>query len=161
MIHAGMNGAYERELRVAVELAREAGAAALEYYGKPLRVEHKAQFDEPVTQADRALNELIVKRLGEIFPADGILAEESVDTDRRLGCTRAWMVDPLDGTKGFIAGTDDFAVQIGLADRGECVLGVLCALPGRARPRRVGRAARRSCRPDINCAATSARLRPD
>ena len=116
---------YERELRVAVELARAAGAAALEYYGKPLRVEHKAEYDEPVTQADRAANELIVRGLAREFPADGILAEESIDTERRLSRERVWMVDPLDGTKGFIAGTGDFAVQIGLVRGGECVLGVV------------------------------------
>jgi 3'(2'), 5'-bisphosphate nucleotidase len=120
-------GEFERELRVAAELARRAGAAALVYYGKPLRVEHKEEFDEPVTQADRAVNELIVRALQEAFPDDGILAEESVDTARRLARERVWMVDPLDGTKGFIAGTGDFAVQIGLAVAGRSALGVLYA----------------------------------
>ena len=120
-------GEYERELRVALELARRAGEAALQFYGGPLRVEHKEEFDEPVTQADRAVNELIVRRLHEAFPDDGILAEESVDTARRLGRERVWMVDPLDGTKGFIAGTGDFAVQIGLAVAGRSALGILYA----------------------------------
>jgi 3'(2'), 5'-bisphosphate nucleotidase len=120
-------GEFERELRVAGELARRAGEAALAFYGKPLRVEHKEEFDEPVTQADRAVNELIVGRLQEAFPEDGILAEESVDTARRLTRERVWMVDPLDGTKGFIAGTGDFAVQIGLAVAGRSALGVLYA----------------------------------
>ena len=120
-------GEFERELRAGVELARRAGEAALVYYGKPLRVEHKEEFDEPVTQADRAVNELIVSALREAFPEDGILAEESVDTSRRLARARVWMVDPLDGTKGFIAGTGDFAVQIGLAVAGQSALGVLYA----------------------------------
>ena len=118
---------YERELKVAIELARQGGAASLQYYGGPLRVEHKGAGDEPVTQADRAVNELIVRGLAAAFPGDGVLAEESVDTARRLGRDRVWMVDPLDGTKGFIAGTGDFAVQIGLAEGGESVLGVLYA----------------------------------
>jgi 3'(2'), 5'-bisphosphate nucleotidase len=121
---------YAAELRVAVELARSSGATALSYYGGPLRVEHKAETGgpgEPVTQADRAVNELIVRGLQEAFPEDGILAEESVDTKRRLGRERVWMVDPLDGTKGFIAGSGDFAVQIGLAVEGRSVLGVLYA----------------------------------
>lgn len=120
-------GEFERELRVATELAKDAGETALQFYGKPLRVEHKEEFDEPVTQADRAVNELIVRRLREEFSEDGVLAEESVDTERRLSCERVWMVDPLDGTKGFIAGTGDFAVQIGLAVAGRAVLGVLYA----------------------------------
>ncbi len=120
-------GKYERELGVAVELARTSGAAALEYYGGPLKVDRKGVYDEPVTQADRVVNEFIVSHLRAAFPEDGILAEESVDDDRRLACQRVWMVDPLDGTKGFIEGTGDFAVQIGLAVEGRSVLGVLYA----------------------------------
>jgi 3'(2'), 5'-bisphosphate nucleotidase len=120
-------GEFERELRAAVELARRAGEAALAFYGKPLRVEHKEEFDEPVTQADRTVNELIVRSLRESFPEDGVLAEESVDTARRMGRERVWMVDPIDGTKGFIAGTGDFAVQIGLAVAGRAALGVVYA----------------------------------
>ncbi len=118
---------FERELRVALELARAAGAEALRYYGKPLQVEHKGELAEPVTQADRAVNELIVQALVREFPADGILAEESVDTTQRLARARVWMIDPLDGTKGFIAGSGDFAVQIGLAVEGRARLGVLYA----------------------------------
>jgi 3'(2'),5'-bisphosphate nucleotidase len=120
-------GEFERELRVGLELARRAGETALAFYGKPLRVEHKDEFDEPVTQADRSVNELIVRHLHEQFPEDGILAEESVDTARRIGRERVWMIDPIDGTKGFIAGTGDFCVQIGLAVEGRAVLGVLYA----------------------------------
>lgn len=122
-----IKGEFERELSVAVGLAREAGATALAYQGGPLRVEHKEELDEPVTQADRAVNELIVKSLAAAFPADGILAEESVDTARRLGRERVWMIDPLDGTKGFIAGSGDYAVQIGLAIGGRATLGVVYA----------------------------------
>lgn len=120
-------GEFERELRVGLELARRAGEASLVYYGKPMRVEHKGEFDEPVTQADRTVNELIVRALREEFPGDGILAEESVDTDRRIGRERVWMIDPIDGTRGFIAGTGDFCVQIGLAVAGRAALGILYA----------------------------------
>ena len=120
-------GEFERELRFVVELARRAGEAAMAFYGKPLRVDHKDEFDEPVTQADRTVNELIVRALRESFPGDGVLAEESVDASERLSRERVWMVDPIDGTKGFIAGTGDFAVQIGLAVEGRAALGVLYA----------------------------------
>lgn len=118
---------YERELRVALELAREAGEAILDFYEGPLNVEQKSSADdlEPVTQADKIANELIVSRLVREFPDDGILAEESIDTEHRLEKKRAWMVDPLDGTNGFIDGNGDFAVQIGLAEDGECVVGVV------------------------------------
>lgn len=118
---------YENEMRVACELARTAGAAILEHYEGPLNIKQKNYDDdvEPVTQADMIANELIVTRLKREFPDDGILAEESVDTERRLGKSRVWMVDPLDGTNGFIEGNGDFAVQIGLAEDGLCVLGVV------------------------------------
>jgi 3'(2'), 5'-bisphosphate nucleotidase len=118
---------YDQEVRVAVDLARAAGEAILAKYGKPIRVEQKNYEDdvEPVTQADRIANELIVNGLKSQFPSDGILAEESVDTDRRLRKSRVWMVDPLDGTNGFIDGNGDFAVQIGLVGDGECVAAVV------------------------------------
>lgn len=118
---------YDHELRIALELAREAGAAIMGFYQGPVQVEQKHQADdrEPVTEADRTANELIVRRLSREFPDDGILAEESIDTSRRLRKARVWMVDPMDGTNGFIDGNGDFAVQIGLAEDGECVLGVV------------------------------------
>jgi 3'(2'), 5'-bisphosphate nucleotidase len=118
---------YDQELQVALDLAREAGAAIMSFYEGPLEIELKTDAGErePVTQADKLANELIVSGLEREFPADGILAEESVDTSRRLGKGRVWMVDPLDGTNGFIDGNGDFAVQIGLAEEGKSVLGVV------------------------------------
>ena len=108
---------FDRELRIACELARTAGAAILEQYDGPLHIKQKNNEDdvEPVTQADMIANDLIVTGLKREFPDDGILAEESVDTERRLAKSLVWMVDPLDGTNGFIDGNGDFAVQIGLS----------------------------------------------
>jgi len=118
---------FERELEISLRLAREAGAAILDLYRKPIEIEQKDSFSdrEPVTEADRVANDLIVNGLQREFPDDGILAEESVDTAHRLGKQRVWMIDPLDGTTGFIDGNGDFAVQIGLAQNGEAVLGVV------------------------------------
>jgi 3'(2'), 5'-bisphosphate nucleotidase len=118
---------YDTELRIATVLAREAGAAILAEYRKPLQIEQKTNADdvEPVTQADRIANELIVNGLKKEFSNDGILAEESIDTERRLSKSRVWLVDPLDGTNGFIDGNGDFAVQIGLVDEGEPVAAVV------------------------------------
>ena len=66
---------YDRDLRIALELAREAGAAILDLYEGPLDIEQKAGANdrEPVTQADKLANEIIVQRLHLEFPADGIL----------------------------------------------------------------------------------------
>jgi 3'(2'), 5'-bisphosphate nucleotidase len=119
---------YAQELKVAQDLAREAGALLLDYYEQGVAVEQKIAEDhyhEPVTIADRASNELIVNGLLASFPADGILAEESTDDYERLSKPRVWMIDPVDGTSGFIDHDDDFAVQIGLTVEGEAVLGVV------------------------------------
>jgi len=118
---------YDRELRIALELAREAGAAILDFYEGPLDIQQKSDDNDrdPVTQADRVANEIIVERLRREFSGDGILAEESIDTSHRLDKSRVWMIDPLDGTTGFIEGNGDFAVQIGLTENGESVLGIV------------------------------------
>jgi 3'(2'), 5'-bisphosphate nucleotidase len=119
---------YQREMEVATELARAAGAVLLEHYYSPFLVEQKVNaLDEleEVTAADREANELIVSRLLKDFPDDGILAEESTDSERRLEKDRVWLIDPMDGTKNFIARDGDFAVQIGLAVGGESVAGVV------------------------------------
>src|SRR5204862_4355559 len=119
---------YQREMEVATELARTAGAVLLRHYNSPFLVEQKVnalQETEEVTAADREANELIVDRLRKEFPADGILAEESTDTEHRLEKDRVWLIDPMDGTKNFIRRDGDFAVQIGLAVNGESVAGVV------------------------------------
>ena len=66
-----------------------------------------------------------MSRLRQEFPGDGILAEESSDSEHRLDKNRVWLIDPMDGTKNFIARDGDFAVQIGLAVNGESVAGVV------------------------------------
>jgi len=119
---------YKDEIEVATELARAAGAVLLEHYNSPFLVEQKINaLDEieEVTAADREANELIVSRLQEEFPDDGILAEESSDSEDRLQKDRVWLIDPMDGTKNFIARDGDFAVQIGLAVNGESFVGVV------------------------------------
>lgn len=102
-----------RELDVAVDVAREAGAKIRALHGSGLAVEQKVD-DSPVTQADREANALIVAALSKEFPVDGILSEELPDDGSRHGRTRVWMIDPLDGTKDFIRGREGFAVMIGL-----------------------------------------------
>lgn len=117
------NGSWDHELAVARAAAREAGAAAMRFYGRA-RADEKADAS-PVTQADHAANGVIVEALRRQFPADAILSEESRDTDARLGARRVWIVDPLDGTKEFLAQNGEFSIMIGLVEDGEPVLGVV------------------------------------
>ena len=119
---------FARETQISIELARAAGAVLLRHYQSPFLVEQKINAlheMEEVTAADREANDLIVERLSAEFPDDGILAEESKDTERRLEKERVWLIDPMDGTKNFVQRDGDFAVQIGLSVGGESVVGAV------------------------------------
>ena len=116
--------AYDRELEAAAKIAREAAALVRGYHGKKMVIEAKAG-NEPVTEADRAANALIVERLAAAFPKDIILSEEIPDTGARLGRSRIWMVDPIDGTSDFILGDTGFVVMIGLCVDGRPAVGAV------------------------------------
>ena len=109
-----------------VDLARRAGAAILERAGQG--AELKAD-GSPVTSADRAAQDIICAGLAEWDPSVPIVAEETPlpDPDARRDWTRYWLVDPLDGTKEFLAGRSDFTVNIALIDQATPVLGVVGA----------------------------------
>ncbi|HEY3351756.1 MAG TPA: 3'(2'),5'-bisphosphate nucleotidase CysQ [Polyangia bacterium] len=113
-----------RELDVAASLCRRAGDIILRYRQPGLTVSRKAG-DEPVTVADREANALIVADLRATFPADGILSEEGAEVGAHEGGGRVWMVDPLDGTRDYVAGREGFAVMIGLCIDGRPSLGVV------------------------------------
>lgn len=114
----------ERELAVAKKLALDAGSILMDHYQRTLSVDWKAPGD-PVTAADREASELIVTSLAREFPKYAILSEEEPDNLNRLAESHVWMIDPMDGTREFIAHRDEFAVQIGLVVEGEPVLGVV------------------------------------
>jgi 3'(2'), 5'-bisphosphate nucleotidase len=114
----------ERELSAAVELARGAGRILMDIYAHDFAVAYKGKND-PVTEADKLANAYIVDALTQRFPTDGIVAEESVDRGDALHKGRCWFVDPLDGTKEFIAKNGEFSVMIGLAVDGRSALGVV------------------------------------
>lgn len=115
---------FRHELETAMRLAREAGAIVKTFYDVPPTIRWKDPT-EPVTEADRAVNAYLVKQFGQLFPGDGMLAEESKDDFHRLECRRVWIVDPLDGTAEFIAHNGEFVIMIGLAVEGKPVVGVV------------------------------------
>lgn len=122
---------FEKKLETAIEAAKLAGEAIMGFYALDIIAEEKYgidNFSEPVTIADRTASKIIVERLGEAFPDDAILSEEETDdTKNRISKDNVWIIDPLDGTRGFVNKDGDFAVQIGLAEKGEAVLGVVFA----------------------------------
>lgn len=113
-----------QELQAVHAIAREAGQILLSIYATDFSVEYKGAND-PVTAADEQANALIVRRLRELFPEDGVVAEESPNPEQARSPRRIWYVDPLDGTKEFIAKNGEFAVMIGLAIDGRSTLGVV------------------------------------
>lgn len=119
----------EKELETAIAVAREAAVSVNEFYAREIISEEKTgidNFSEPVTEADREASRIIVRGLGKEFPHDAILSEEETDDiKRRMRKQRVWMVDPIDGTAGFVKKDGDFAVQVGLSIAGEPVLGVV------------------------------------
>ena len=112
------------ELTTVKTLAVRAGEILLEHYQRPVAVHWKGK-DNPVTDADRAASDFITAELQQLFPGDAVVSEENPDNTRRLSTSRVWMVDPMDGTKEFIAKRDEFAVMIGLAIDGIARLGVV------------------------------------
>src|ERR1700737_3093730 len=85
--------------------------------------EYKAGHD-PVTEADRAVDEVLRKNL--LREGEGWLSEESVDDFSRLEKHRVWVVDPLDGTREFVAGIPEFCVSIAMVEDGIPVAGGIC-----------------------------------
>jgi 3'(2'), 5'-bisphosphate nucleotidase len=117
------------QLQKVVDIGYSVGELILEHYRNGVTPEEKIGADqmvEPVTIADKEASKFIVSALAEAFPDDFILSEEEPDkAEARLGSRRVWMVDPIDGTAGFIKRDGDFAVQIGLVENGEPILGVV------------------------------------
>lgn len=109
-----------------IALAHKAGAAILPFWRAGVEVKAKAD-DSPVTAADLAAHHVIVAGLSALAPDIPILSEEDADIPLsvRQGWQRWWLVDPLDGTKEFIAGSEEFTVNIALVEQGRIVFGVV------------------------------------
>jgi len=115
---------YSPELELAKTAALAAGEILRGYYRDGgYKVDQKSR-DNPVTTADYAADRKIKEMLRGGYPTYGWLSEETVDDHARLQCQRAWIVDPLDGTKEFIKGVPEFVVAIALTVDGVPVMGV-------------------------------------
>ena len=112
-------------VRLAADLATRAGAAILEVRRNGFDVVRKDD-QSPVTAADHAAEAIIAAGLRAAMPEIPVIAEEEVAAGRiTAACPQFWLVDPLDGTREFANGSDEFAVNIGLVRDGRVVLGVV------------------------------------
>lgn len=117
----------ERELAIAIEAARRAGAVVGDIYRRrdfTVSTKDDARKSE-LTEADLASNAVLLETIGAAFPGDAILSEETVDDGARLGNRRCWILDPLDGTREFTMGLPEFCVSVGFVVDGEPVVGAL------------------------------------
>ena len=115
---------WEKELKAAIEAGLLAKEKILEIYHKPFDVEIK-EDNSPVTLADKSADKIIHDYLAKLFPEYAFLTEESDDNLDRLNNDYVWIVDPVDGTKDFIAKDGGFTTNIALAYKHEVVVGVV------------------------------------
>ncbi|TWH77516.1 3'(2'),5'-bisphosphate nucleotidase [Azomonas agilis] len=109
-----------------IALAQQAGSCILPYWRTGLQVQEKSDAS-PVTAADMAAHQCILSGLRALDPSIPVLSEEdcSIPLHERQHWTRWWLVDPLDGTKEFIQGSEEFTVNIALIEQGQAVWGVV------------------------------------
>jgi myo-inositol-1(or 4)-monophosphatase len=105
---------------------REAGALALSMFQTPIRTWSKAE-SSPVCEADIAVDRLLHERLFGNGSGIAWLSEESADDPARLSARYVWIVDPIDGTRAYLAGSPDWAVSAALIDNGRPVAACLFA----------------------------------
>jgi 3'(2'), 5'-bisphosphate nucleotidase len=122
---SGMTASREQLLEVARHAALTAGKAILKVYATAFDVRMKTD-NTPVCEADLASEQIIVSMLSEAFPDIPIASEELCEAEGLpRTAARFWLVDPLDGTKEFVARNGEFSVLIALVEDGKPVLGVV------------------------------------
>jgi 3'(2'), 5'-bisphosphate nucleotidase len=118
-----------RLLDAACDIARSAGRAILEVYGRAEHVVERKSDDSPLTEADRVAHDIITRKLAELDADTPVLSEESLPHDpaTRRAWSRYWLVDPLDGTKEFLKRNGEFTVNIALVEAQRAILGAVYA----------------------------------
>ena len=121
------NDELQQWLQQVIEIAHVAGHKIMEVYASEFAITHKDD-NTPLTEADLAAHNSIVKGLKALTPNLPILSEESaaIPFDVRSQWTTYWLVDPLDGTREFIKRNGEFTVNIALIEDHKPILGVIC-----------------------------------
>lgn len=104
-----------------VDAAHQAGAIAMRYFKRDPQTWDKGDGAGPVTEADLAVNAMLAKHLRAARPNYGWLSEESPDSTDRLATKRVFIIDPIDGTRAFIDGQDNFAHSLAIAEDGKII----------------------------------------
>ena len=107
-----------KNLTLLLEGARRAGRIALRYFRHSPQIWYKENDAGPVTQADLEIDEMLKTFFLEACASYGWLSEESDDTNNRLSCDNVFIIDPIDGTRSFIEGSENFAISLAIAHKG-------------------------------------------
>ena len=108
----------ERDTALLAAAAREAGEIAKRYFKRDPDVTDKPDGAGPVTAADLAVNAMLEAELQAARPDYGWLSEETEDNATRLGTKRQFVIDPIDGTRAFIDGSNDWAHSLAIVENG-------------------------------------------
>lgn len=117
---------YADDLELLRTAAVTAGIIALSYFRRDLKTWTKENAS-PVSEADVVLDKFLHSALTTARPGYGWLSEESADDQSRLACPRTFVVDPIDGTRGFIKGEDSWVISMAVVEAGRSVAGVVYA----------------------------------
>ena len=112
------------DLALLLESAREAGRIALRYFRQSPEVWLKGGTS-PVSEADYAADHFLNETLLAARPGYGWLSEERADDAARLAARRTFVVDPIDGTRGFLEGRREWCISVAVVERGRSIAGVL------------------------------------
>jgi myo-inositol-1(or 4)-monophosphatase len=124
--HSSLRETLTRDTALLTGAVREAGALARSMFRTELKNWTKGA-SSPVSEADIAVNDLLENRLRSASPDYGWLSEESVDDDARLAKKLTWIVDPIDGTRAYLAGREDWCVSVALVEGASPVLAAVFA----------------------------------
>jgi myo-inositol-1(or 4)-monophosphatase len=116
----------KRDATLLKQTVLEAGRLGLSLFGTELKSWTKGA-SSPVSEADIRVNDLLENKLRSITPEYGWLSEESADDEERLGKRLVWIVDPIDGTRGYLAGREDWCVSVALVEDGSPLLAAMFA----------------------------------
>lgn len=122
--------AVEADRALLVAAAEAAGPIAMKHWRTDVETRFKPGDLGPVTAADLAINDMLVEELRSARPGYGWMSEESENDPARLDAERIFIVDPIDGTRSFIAGDTGFSVALAIAERGR-VTAAAVHLPAR------------------------------
>lgn len=114
-----------RDLALLTDAAREAGRIAMRYWRKDPQVWDKGGEHGPVTEADLAVNDMLKAKLLAARPDYGWLSEETPDSADRLAVDTVFIIDPIDGTRAFVAGEETWAHSLAVAHKGKVTAGVV------------------------------------